>query len=331
MAKKGLGQMDLFGAPVAPDKPQVRPAEVDPELKALGSALPPNLRLGTSSWSFPGWAGLVYDQEAPEKELARSGLRAYARHPLFSTVGIDRSYYGSLSAETYRAYAAVVPEEFGFLVKAHENCTLSRFPGHKRHGDKRGEPNNIFLDARYAVDSVIDPVREGLGSKVGVVLFQFAPQASRELGGVWGFADRLHAFLSALPKDLLYAVELRNAELLTPPYAAALSDTRTSHCINIHPSMPSPAEQYELTTGCHDRAFVVRWMLHGEYEYDEAKAEFEPFNRLVEPDPGNRKAIAELVQEVSPETPAWVIVNNQAEGSAPLSIVELAKEIKEKG
>ena len=336
MKKQGPGQMDLFGEPIPseaapPEKPEVELAEVDPQLKALRSALPPNLRLGTSSWSFPGWSGLVYEQQESEQDLARSGLSAYSRHPLLSTVGVDRSYYSPLAPETWASYASSVPDDFQFLVKAHEHCTLSRFSNHKRHGDKRGMQNTLFLEARYAAETVIDPCLEGLGAKAGVMLFQFAPQASRDLGGVWGFADRLHEFLSALPRGLLYAVELRNAELLTPPYAAALADTRVSHCITIHPSMPSPAEQFELTSGCHDRALVVRWMLHAEYGYDEAKAEFEPFDRLVDPDPVSRTAISELVKEVSPETPAWVIVNNKAEGSAPLSIVELAKEIVGEG
>ncbi len=43
-----------------------------------------NLRLGTASWNYPGWRGLVYEQP---------GLRAYASHPLFRCVAlIGRGY-----------------------------------------------------------------------------------------------------------------------------------------------------------------------------------------------------------------------------------------------
>lgn len=327
MKKQGPGQMDLFGDPAPAKASTVTPAENDPELVVLGEKLPPNLRLGASSWSFPGWAGTVYGETASKQDLARSGLSAYAEHPLLDAVGIDRSYYGPLSREAYEQYAEDVPAEFRFVVKAQDHCTLARFPSHKRYGQNQGTKNTLFLDPKNAVETVIDPCRGGLGRKLGVILFQFAPQSLHDMGGIWGFADALHEFLAALPQGLSYAVELRNADLLTPPYAAALADTRVSHCINIHPSMPAPLEQFELTQGCHDRALVVRWMLHVEYEYDEAKSNFEPFDSLVEPDRTSRTAISKLLKEVSPETPAYVIVNNKAEGSAPLSIVELAKEI----
>src|SRR5258706_12832907 len=66
------------------------------EVQPLAAKLPLKLRMGTSSWSFPGWHGLVYAQRSTEKELAREGLREYARHPLFRTVGIDRGHYAPI-------------------------------------------------------------------------------------------------------------------------------------------------------------------------------------------------------------------------------------------
>ncbi len=61
-----MTQLDMFGAgPRAP----VAPAEVDDDLLRLGAALPPTVRFGTSSWTFPGWAGLVYRDRASEPTL----------------------------------------------------------------------------------------------------------------------------------------------------------------------------------------------------------------------------------------------------------------------
>ncbi|MBL4847797.1 MAG: hypothetical protein JKY65_19965 [Planctomycetes bacterium] len=85
-------QLRLFGLPPEP-LGAVGPAEIPKDLHALGERLPSDLRLGTSSWSFSGWEGLVYDRPAPSPTLAREGLAAYARHPLFRTVGLDRGYY----------------------------------------------------------------------------------------------------------------------------------------------------------------------------------------------------------------------------------------------
>jgi hypothetical protein len=58
----------------------VRPAMVDEPLRRLGLALDPRIRLGTSSWSFPGWAGLVYDA-AGGRPPASSGSRGRACRP----------------------------------------------------------------------------------------------------------------------------------------------------------------------------------------------------------------------------------------------------------
>ncbi len=223
-------QLELFaptpGVAAEPQRPPEppAPAPLTEAMRALAARLPAEVRLGTSSWSFPGWTGLVYAREASETLLAREGLPAYARHPLLRTVGVDRTFYGPVPAETFRAWAAAVPDDFRFLVKAHEALTLARFPLHERYGARRGEENPTFLDPAHARDAVIAPFVEGLGVKAGPLVFQFPPQDVQALGGASAFADRLHAFLAALPAGPLYAVELRNRELYTPDLADVLED-----------------------------------------------------------------------------------------------------------
>jgi hypothetical protein len=73
-------------------KGAVSPAPVDDETRALAARLPAGVHLGTWSWSFPGWAGVVYGDTHSEQVLARRGLPAYAAHPLFATVGLDRTF-----------------------------------------------------------------------------------------------------------------------------------------------------------------------------------------------------------------------------------------------
>src|SRR5512135_3008193 len=96
-------QLELFGpAPGVAAEPErapepPAPAPTTEALRALGGRLPRDVRFGTSSWSFPGWTGLVYAREAGPDLLAREGLPAYARHPLFRTVGVDRTFYGPVT------------------------------------------------------------------------------------------------------------------------------------------------------------------------------------------------------------------------------------------
>ena len=158
-------QLSLFTKAEIPKEPGVGPALVEAEDLLSAQALHASIRFGTSSWSFPGWEGIVYDRKAAQKNLSAEGLAAYASHPLLRTVGIDRSYYAPVPIDDYRRYASQVPENFRFLVKAGQTVVSPREP----HG--RGM-NRHFLNPEWARDYVVRPAAEGLGQKLGVVLFQ---------------------------------------------------------------------------------------------------------------------------------------------------------------
>lgn len=331
MSSPARVQLDLFGgepAAAAPRRGEVEPAALAAGLAALASALPPTLHLGTSSWSFPGWQGLVYAGRHSPERLARAGLGAYAQHPLFRTVGIDRGYYGPIPAAELAAYAAAVGPGFRFLLKSHEAVTCAVYPRHARYGAKRGLASAEFLDPVYTTEVIVGPAIAGLGAALGPILLQFAPQDVAGLGGPRRFAERLYRFLQKLPRGPIYAVELRNAELLSEDYAAALRAAGACHCVNVYPGMPSPLLQRQRALTDDAAALVIRWMLHPRLSYEQARALFEPFDRLVEEDPARRAAIASLCVEAARSArPTFVIVNNKAEGSSPSSVVRLAEAI----
>jgi uncharacterized protein YecE (DUF72 family) len=303
----------------------ISPVEPSTEARALAERLPPSIRLGGMSWSYPGWAGSVYAGPASTRELARHGLPAYAAHPLLRTVEIDRSYYDPLTADAFRAYAAQVPDHFRFVVKAHEDCVVERFPTHARYGQRKGLTNTRFLDGAYGAGSVVPPIIEGLGSKLGLILFQFPPQDG---GGAGPFARRLGAFLRRLPRGPVYAVELRTAALLSPDYGDALVEAGAVHCHNVWTAMPAPAQQARLLPPATRRPLILRWLLRWGDPYDSAQARFEPFDRLREEDPGNRAGVASLVTRAHRHgVPALVTLDNKAEGCAPLSVFRLARAI----
>lgn len=303
---------------------------VPEDVAALGRELPAGFRMGPSSWSFPGWAELVYDRRYPETRLAREGLAAVARHPLMRAVGLDRTHYAPVAAAELAAYAAQVPGDFRFLVKAHEALTLRVFPDRPRYGAGRGQASPHYLDAAYATEAVVAPFAEGLGAKAGALLFQFAPQ---DLGSPEGFAAELHAFLAALPRGPLYAVELRNRELLTPRYAEALAAAAAVHCVNAHPRMPDVLTQARLAdVGAGGRPTVVRWLLGRGETYADAGRRFAPFDRLVAEDQPTRRALVHLFRAaLARGEEVLLTVNNNAEGSAPRSMARLAGELLRTG
>ena len=325
--RKQDDQLTLFALQPEPepDRKGVRPAEPAEEVEALGRELPAGIHLGGSTWSFPGWAGLVYDRPYSSSKLAREGLAAYARHPLFRGVGVDRTHYTPVEAEELAEYRMAVPEHFRFLVKAHEACTLARYPDHARYGLQRGQTNPLFLDPAYAADQVVAPFVDGMGEDAGALLFQFAPQS---LGTAGQFAQRLQAFLAALPRGPVYAVEVRNRELVTAEYGEALASVGACHCHNVHPRMPDIRAQAHLAATDRAPMTILRWLLGPGMTYEEAGSRYAPFNRMAAPDLPNRQAVADLAREaLATGRPVLCTINNNAEGCAPLSVVELAREI----
>jgi len=314
-------QLNLFGDPrPARRTGLVEPAPVGEQIERIAVALPPGIRLGTSSWSFPGWNGLVYDRETTKARLARQGLASYARHPLFRTVGIDRTYYAPVPAETFAEYAAMVPDDFRFLVKASSELLTPQ----RRD---RGGRNELYFNVAYAVDEVVGPFIEGLGEKAGPLLFQFPPQGESITKEPGCFADRLDEFLEGLPRGPLYAVELRDRELLGKTYFDTLGAFGAQHCLSVHPRMPSIARQATAVKRV-DGPMVARWMLGNGLGYKQAVERYEPFDRLVDEDTTNRAALAgQCVEQLAAGRSVYVIANNKAEGSAPLTISKLAESI----
>ena len=61
--------------------------------------------------------------------------------------------------------------------------------------------------------------------------------------------------------------------------------------------------------------------------YEEARAAYAPFDRIVDPDLATRRRVAQLARHALGQgRQVIVIINNKAEGSAPLSVAALAKE-----
>jgi uncharacterized protein YecE (DUF72 family) len=333
----------LFDDPAGPVPGRVRPAEHDDVLVRLGRHLPPSVYLGTSSWSFPGWQGIVYGDTYGESTLAREGLVAYSQHPVLRAVGIDRSFHQPLPRSELARYASQVPPGFRFLVKAPALVTDAFARG------ERGAPtatNPYFLDSSAATEQFVIPTTEGLGERAGPLVFQLSPLPHTMAAGEAGHEtiERLGAFLSALPRAVgdfapSYAVELRTSELLTPRFIRMLRETGTRLTIGIHANMPAAARQsaaLRALDALPDEGddwrlkgpLVVRWNLHSGLRYDDAKSRYAPFDRLLDPDITTRGALAHLVHvALKSGQPSFIIANNKAEGSAPLTLVELARAI----
>jgi uncharacterized protein YecE (DUF72 family) len=315
-------QLELFGAPEPTPEP-------DPQLEALARAVPRHVRFGTSSWTFEGWRGLVYQKRYASKQaFVRESLAEYARYPLFGTVGIDRSYYAPMTPPELAGYAAQLPPGFPCCSKVWSEITTRVFPRHPRHGERAGQPNPSFLDPGLFADAVLGPLEDAFVEHAGPLVVELPP-APRPTDPR-RFAAAVERFLAAVPETFRYAFELREPQLLTDRYLDVLrAHPHASHVFNLHSRMPPLSRQLGRgRTLMHDLA-VVRLMLPPGHRYDELKAAYAPFDRLVDPQPAMRADVLRLVDETAARgMQLFVLVNNKAEGSSPWTVRALAEALR---
>ena len=120
-------------------------------------------------------------------------------------------------------------------------------------------------------------------------------------------------------------MELRDPEILGSEYEDALRATGAVHCSTVHSRMPPVDRQVSATL---PGPLLIRWMLRAGDDYESAGARYAPFDRLQEPDKLNRDCVAAMLRAgLSAGRDVHVIAANNAEGSAPLTLLELAKTI----
>jgi hypothetical protein len=104
-----------------------------------------------------------------------------------------------------------------------------------------------------------------------------------------------------------------------------LREHNVSHVFNSWTRMPSIGEQLEIPGSFTAPFTVARVLLRPGRSYAAAVDAFAPYDRIQDPNPELRADIARLVTRAAElRVPAYLLVNNRAEGSAPLTIAAVA-------
>lgn len=302
-----------------------------------------NVFLGTSSWKYPGWAGLLYDEQRylyrgkfAESRFKRDCLEEYAQ--VFHTVCVDAGYYKFPSPEYIAGLCAQVPEGFRFTFKVTDDITARTFPKLDRHGDKGGKPNPHFLDAelfRAAFLASCEKHRD----KIGLLIFEFSHFHPRDFARGREFVDMLDAFLSQLPTGWQYGVEVRNKSLLQPEYFAMLARHKVAHVMNNWTHMPPVAEQWRLPGVQTAGDFTAgRFLLRPGRTFEQAVEMFSPYNATKEPYEEAREAAATVIEHVvdamNPQAASrssFLFFNNRLEGNALFTLIAVVALLKQRG
>jgi uncharacterized protein YecE (DUF72 family) len=160
---------------------------------------PGRVYVGTSGWAYKAWAETFYPAGLPAKKQ----LAYYASR--FSTVEINASFYRLPTPEAVAAWRAQAPLGFIYAVKGSRTVThyFKLLPGSK---------SLPLLLERVAA----------LGPHLGPLLWQLPPG--------WGKnAERLDAFLGALPRHIRHAVEFRDTSWLCDEVFGVLRRHRAAH------------------------------------------------------------------------------------------------------
>jgi uncharacterized protein YecE (DUF72 family) len=154
--------------------------------------------LGVGGWVFEPWRGVFYPKGLPQaKELA------YAAEHL-TAIEINATYYGSQKPESFRKWAAAVPDGFKFSVKG------SRFSTNRR----------VLAEGADSVKRFLNSGVTELGDRLGPLLWQFAPTKKFEEADFRSFLELLPETQDGL--KLRHVVEVRHDSFRVPEFIALL-------------------------------------------------------------------------------------------------------------
>lgn len=289
--------------------------------------------LGTSSWKYPGWLGMVYSNERyafrgqfSEARFQQRCLEEYAA--TFKTVGVDATYY-TLPTERYVAgLAGQVPDDFQFAFKVTDEFTLKRFPPLPRFGTRGGQPNPHFLNADRFQQLFLAPL-EGIQSQVGLVMFEFSRFHTADFARGRDFVAALDAFLAQLPTGWRYGVEVRNRSFLHPDFFDLLAARNIAFLFNQWSDGTSLEFQLDQP-GCWTAGFGgARLLTRPGTNYEQRERELLPYDQIRQPFPEVHAAAARMVRAAQQRgrQPLFVLCGNKLEGCAPRSVAALAEAL----
>jgi uncharacterized protein YecE (DUF72 family) len=252
------------------------------------------VRIGTQGWNYPAWVGAFY----PDGTRPADFLGVYAR--AFDAVEVDSTFYAVPAPKTVRGWAARTPEGFTFALKMPQEIT------HERR----------LRDADDVLVAFLDSARE-LGPKLGPVLVQLGPDfVPQEM-------DALGRFLPALPRDVRFAVEVRNARWMRPDVRPALLSLLAEHEVALALSdgkWIAREVMTELALRPTAAFHYVRWM--------GPNRDIEDYSRVVFPRTEEIESWTEVLGRVATKgVEIFGFFNNHFSGHSPATAREMQRRL----
>ena len=280
------------------------------------------LRIGTCSWKYESWKGIVYSEDD-----STNYLEEYSKH--YNTVEVDQWFWSLFSPtkvvlpqkSIVLEYKKSVPKDFKFTIKVPNAITLTHFYNKNKSEELIKNPHflsnalfNEFLDS-------IEPIKD----QVGCLMFQFEYLNKQKMASVSHFMELFQSFYANLPKGIPeIGIEIRNPNYLIKKYFEFLNSLNIYHVFLQGYYMPSIIELYKNFNPFIKDLTVIR--LHGEDRQGIEKLSGSNWNKIYIDRKAELKQVASLVNElVSKKVDVYLNINNHYEGSAPLTIERIKK------
>lgn len=204
------------------------------------------IRLGCSGWDYDEWRGPFYRRRTGSK------LGAYSR--VFDTVEINSTFYRAPTPGMVLGWTRYSPDDFVYAAKVPQTVTHDRLLKVEKGADREVA---AFCD-------LMGPLADA--GKLGVLLLQLPPRLEFH-------PERVRAFFEALPGDVPFAVEFRNATWMRGEALDLLRAHEVAYTVVDEPLLPPEV---------HVTAPIayVRWHGHGSdpwYNYRYSREELEPW------------------------------------------------------
>jgi uncharacterized protein YecE (DUF72 family) len=274
------------------------------------------LRIGTCSWKFDSWEGLVYSEKGKENYLAE-----YAGQ--YNTVEIDQWFWSLFGGgktklpepQVVENYAQSIPPGFTFSIKVPNSITLTHYYQKDKRAPLADNPYFFSIDLFQQFLERIEPLKEHLGP----LMFQFEYLNKKKMPSQDEFQQKLAGFIARCPEGYDYAVESRNPNYLNRSYFDFLNEHNLHHVFVHGYYMPHILGLYKKYPANIKDLTIIRLMGSDRKGIEEKSGK--KWDAVVEAKDEDLLTIVNLVKELEKKgVRVYLNVNNHYEGSAPLTI-----------
>ncbi len=282
------------------------------------------LRIGTCSWKYDSWRGLVYS------DIEKINyLQEYSQ--IYNTVEVDQWFWSLFppskavlpNSSIVESYKNSVPKDFLFTIKVPNSITLTHY--YKRSKDTQLQLNPYFL-SNDLFDEFIR-ILDSLKDNIGCLIFQFEYLNKQKMSSLSEFQDKFNKFYSNVESDVPpIGIEIRNPNYLNKSYFQFLSDLNITPVFLEGYYMPSVSKVYQDYKYYIKQSAVIR--LHGPDRKGIEKLANDNWNKIYINRDTELNGIIEMLRDMqNREVDLFVNVNNHFEGSAPLTIKKIIEKL----